>query len=842
MKTDTIRGHYSIFDKAELISKYQKLQSKKDNNNNNNQSFNQKVIEVFLLAKSFILKITLLTVLYKVFKKYRFVRSILMAINSAILALFGLSFMDLWGFDLIKDCVNYFRNNPVYMWFGALFASKEQIKTKFPSSSTNGTIKGIDWPSTEAKRRIGEIDNDTRWYDRLSQKGKWELEAETKPEESNNKYYYILLLLLLAGFTIWYFGDEIKPFFPGGFPFKNLGKPKSGDSSPTADINLPSVPKSWWDTIKDWVNIYKWKRSPESEIDLENRLRDLKTEAANKAGKQSAYWTSGSSSPSTPSVDRYFPFKGKEIDGSNLSEAEINRRIIEQATGNSMDKFQRESTDLLAKMNHFRELHETDAFPNQELKEVMYSSINAKWLSLTIVAPKFYSDWLKQNNVGTSIHEFLGLKDKLVNKTDDNLENQSNTYDDVALSTVEEQEIWSDRTNTDVQSPYIKQEQFTDDVTKPIENPSMLARFINEYESIQEPQVKSEPIERPKAKFNSLFDEINKRRNDADVVGSPPIRETESEIALDDQDNFLATHAMDVINPGLEQIREESQVVGAPKVAQPEIKVDSPPTSCSMDQYFPKAEEVPTQPIEQVEAVNVLPQSEALVSKPSFTNLFKDIKSKRIEYGTPIVEDKTLVGSEEVWGQQSTSNLNIPKSPLSDILDTVKGLFTPKSENKSLHKQPSHSNLLNDTAALFDDDDDVVENLQQEVVTDDNKTNVAQASSSNVGLMKSPLSDVIWANATVETGDNAQQVKVNFDDTWRATKNINFSTNNNHVIVIDFESNWLDSNNSNLTKTFDLTPWIKDLNYFPNKTELKEVIIQDLDGKFHSIFKNDKFK
>jgi hypothetical protein len=44
-----------------------------------------------------------------------------------------------------------------------------------------------------------------------------------------------------------------------------------------------------------------------------------------------------------------------------------------------------------------------------------------------------------------------------------------------------------------------------------------------------------------------------------------------------------------------------------------------------------------------------------------------------------------------------------PRSPLSSVLETVRGLFTPKKENKSLENMPSTSNLQQDTDALFDD-------------------------------------------------------------------------------------------------------------------------------------------
>jgi hypothetical protein len=105
--------------KGELITKLKQIESKKDSNNkqNNvsNQSLTQKFIELFLLVKSILLKITLIALLIKVFKKYRIVKTIFKLINATILGLFGFSVMDIYGSDLLKDCVYYLRNNGIYM-------------------------------------------------------------------------------------------------------------------------------------------------------------------------------------------------------------------------------------------------------------------------------------------------------------------------------------------------------------------------------------------------------------------------------------------------------------------------------------------------------------------------------------------------------------------------------------------------------------------------------------------------------------------------------------------------------------------------------------------------------
>jgi hypothetical protein len=59
------------FTKSELINKFKKLQE-----NSNNKSLFSKILGNILLFKTFILKITLIALLIKVFKKYSIIRKI----------------------------------------------------------------------------------------------------------------------------------------------------------------------------------------------------------------------------------------------------------------------------------------------------------------------------------------------------------------------------------------------------------------------------------------------------------------------------------------------------------------------------------------------------------------------------------------------------------------------------------------------------------------------------------------------------------------------------------------------------------------------------------------------
>jgi sugar-specific transcriptional regulator TrmB len=68
------------FTKAELISKFKKLESKNDSNNNQNNFINQiktylsQILDLILTFKNILIKITMISFFLQIFKKYRIFR------------------------------------------------------------------------------------------------------------------------------------------------------------------------------------------------------------------------------------------------------------------------------------------------------------------------------------------------------------------------------------------------------------------------------------------------------------------------------------------------------------------------------------------------------------------------------------------------------------------------------------------------------------------------------------------------------------------------------------------------------------------------------------------------
>jgi len=165
-------------------------------------------------------------------------------------------------------------------------------------------------------------------------------------------------------------------------------------------------------------------------------------------------------------------------------------------------------------------------------------------------------------------------------------------------------------------------------------------------------------------------------------------------------------------------------------------------------------------------------------------------------------------------------NLNVPNTSqvgLSPLLEKVKSLFTPKTENKTLEKQPSVSNLLEDTNALFDDIENDLDNSN--LITN---------------IPSSP--NISWDNIEINLLNNTN-ITINFKDIWRVAKTIHFATTEGHTFY--YNSDELNLGNlNNQILTFDITDKIPNiLKDFPN-VKIKEVLIEDLNSNFNSIFKN----
>ena len=187
----------------------------------------------------------------------------------------------------------------------------------------------------------------------------------------------------------------------------------------------------------------------------------------------------------------------------------------------------------------------------------------------------------------------------------------------------------------------------------------------------------------------------------------------------------------------------------------------------------------------------------------------------------------TIVKPLAIKSKRDDSNVisspNVSNIGLTPILEKVKGLFTPKSDNKVLDNKPSFSNLLDDTNALFDDELDNIPNISDNI---DNST-------IDNNYVKNIWDGIDWNNKYITSLDN-KSFNINLNDIWQVTKAIHITTSDNHHVIYNFEDLNINTLDNKIVK-LDITNKIpKILEHFPN-VKIKEVIIEDLNNNYNTI-------
>jgi hypothetical protein len=818
------------YTKADLISRNKRLEIQ----NSNNTPFSQRIIDNLLLIKNMLLKITLFALLIKTFKKFSIFRRIWVIINTIVMTIFGISILDIYGFSVIANfylefisilgnIINYLTHTNFYTILSGLWATKVEIKE--PSSILRTNNKNAT--GSESSSKIND------WFNK---------QEVVEDKSSNTKYYIIGALFLLSCLAWYYYGDNVKHIADNGIDkIKSSFSRKPGNDGNISSTNIDNdlQNNSWSNTLQNIWNKVKSKftrnnQPPSDPLSLTPNT-PAQVELINKSTKfpnvESPHLLASSSklspiqevseksSASTSwigenAMDQYFKDdnldKGKAIDITNLTESEINRRILEQTTGSSLAKFELESEDVMSKMSHFVATHENQAFPNIEIKKTLCSVLSTQMTVLYLNYKKYYIDWLSKPGNDEIYDKFQAIEQEI--KTSNEVQ-ESNNYEEVAKSASQEQEAWSDDANSSVHSPYVNEEKF--------DNKSMLGPFLDELDKLPtqpgileqvEAEVKAESqqtVEVPKSGINALWDAIKARRNDTNVID-----DTIKEPVLESN---VSTSSSDA-KKSIEHYLPESQTQQT-NVPNPEIKINSPEQAGGINEApivestsIESTVNTPNSPLSSIlEAVKGLltPKVETKsldtsvegssqeAHKSGFINLFESIKARR--------NDSNVVSSPKI------AQVGL-QTPIHERLDV-----TPKGS--PLINKPSISNLLEDTNALFDlDDDDDIPPIKPSV--DDN--------------LVSPLA-VNWDQVVTSVIDGTK-VEVDFKDIWRITDEIIITTNKNHDIRYNFEDTNLSSLGSK-SVTFDLKDKVAHiLDKFPD-VKIREIIIEDTSHNKHSIFR-----
>lgn len=197
--------NFNKLTKQQLIQQIDLI--KTENINNNKKSWFQRFLEFLIFYKKFIFKITIVTLIIKIIRKYSILTKIWRILNTIVMSIFGISMFDIYGFDIFYNLFkeiysifsnmrDYLSNTHFYSILKNLFDKKE-VEESFSSKSNtneNGSLRSNNDNSSEISK--GNKENKT---------------ISSRIEQVNDKTpfykdgYFIIGTILIIGGLLYYF-------------------------------------------------------------------------------------------------------------------------------------------------------------------------------------------------------------------------------------------------------------------------------------------------------------------------------------------------------------------------------------------------------------------------------------------------------------------------------------------------------------------------------------------------------------------------------------------------------------------------------------------------------------
>ena len=210
------------YTKAELISKFKMLESKNGSKTNPNSiwikinSYFKQIWNLISTFKNLLFKLTLISLLIKIFNKYRIFLKLWKFLQTIVMSIFGISLLENFGIEHIQhlfneirfisaNIVEYFSKTSFYNFLKELFSKKEDIPSSEPTNK-NGSISSI---KRKEERIIGESGKNSKISEWIKPEQS-ENKPEIKLEETSYKKYYIIATVVIISSLAYYYSDEIK--------------------------------------------------------------------------------------------------------------------------------------------------------------------------------------------------------------------------------------------------------------------------------------------------------------------------------------------------------------------------------------------------------------------------------------------------------------------------------------------------------------------------------------------------------------------------------------------------------------------------------------------------------
>ena len=757
-----------------------------------------------LLFKSFILKITIIALIIKVFKKFSIFRIIWSFFNLILFSIFGISLIDIYEVEILSNFLHNILDifSKIHTNILDLFGKKVEIPVEFPSKM--GSMKRIDQSSAGNKESNKIIE---RFNKIIHNEPETIQEVEPIKEDTplyKNKYVIIGGILVLSCLS-WYFYDDIRPIGSSILTWINTFRPRPGPDANGSNESIQGNSKSNLSSLKDFV-------------------------------KEKIY----GKDDSNPIPSNYNPSlnnKGKNIYLGELSQSEIERRGdllqpqlsgLKDITGNS---FTEESAAVLQEINAFLTHQEKGTFPNTNIKQGLYKLLKSRVLKLSESKPNQFTFWTNEKEVNNVIEKFANIENQVL----DNLIHspESHTYEEIALATIQEQDVWSEPAlspKPELLSPI------------PLEIDLKHAKERNQMDR----NIITNNIDQIWPKEPSILDtaeiNINKDLKDSSKSSSP-IKFGVSNV---DRDQFIPE-----INIKKDSDSNSSMDHYFPKIVEPKLTFLEQSKSLKVEYVTPEAVNKEIN-VEQSSS-NLIPPVE---NKPKLTFL-EQINSRRLEYGTPILENQELKASPNIANvglqtpiqdRLNTSPL-IHKTSISNMFDDTMNLFEDDNNDIDISDKDNYNNQEFVQGSSNENKPQIkVENKPGYGKSFLDSINALRKEYNDSKIEKPELNEYKsperYDDSEDDIIDSFDKIKVNIDNNNHLI-NINLGEMNKNIKQIHTATNdgYLTShelaNLDNSTSGNISLPWDKRNTKYAKGSLIHEIHVTDFNGNTISIYKND---
>lgn len=214
--------------KSELLEKFKELSSQKSLENLKSETevnfkdFYVKLIKFFSKFYSLLTKITLFTIIFKILKKIRLVRFIFGLFNSLLALIFGIAYLDIYGFEDIYNKIVYYWNQyidlihetkiyKVFSKFLKSFKEEDIIKSEVKEIK-KPEIKKEEIENNSESLFSSTWENETKHVEE-NRENTWDFRKIDEIDEIDKPFYknpyFIVTLTIVSASLIYYYSDEI---------------------------------------------------------------------------------------------------------------------------------------------------------------------------------------------------------------------------------------------------------------------------------------------------------------------------------------------------------------------------------------------------------------------------------------------------------------------------------------------------------------------------------------------------------------------------------------------------------------------------------------------------------